>query len=153
MCIRDRANTVLYMANVGDSKSVLCQDSTFKVLTTDHRPTNTKEADRIRDEGGQIMYDRVGGMLAVSRALGDHFLKTYGVSCVPDIKRVELRKIDKLLIIASDGLWDFVDTKSVYEVTKEMNLSTTAEIASELIKRAIGGCSKDNISILALRLF
>lgn len=55
------------------------------------------------------MLDRVGGVLAVSRAFGDHALTIDGVICTPFIQRIELRVIHKWLVVASDGLWDVID--------------------------------------------
>ena len=55
--------------------------------------------------------DRVGGVLAVSRAFGDHSLSDQGVICSPYINRVELRLIHKWVVVASDGLWDVVAPK------------------------------------------
>lgn len=71
------------MSNIGDSKAVLCDDKNVKVMTQEHKPTNQEENERIKYEfylkyyrkmGGIVMQDRVGGVLAVSRAFGDHAL-------------------------------------------------------------------------------
>ena len=52
------------------------------------------------------MEDRVGGSLAVSRAFGDHALKSAGVTAKPYINKHILRPFDKYLVIVSDGVWD-----------------------------------------------
>ena len=39
--------------------------------TTDHKPTNDAERERIVKAGGLVMTQRINGSLAVSRALGD----------------------------------------------------------------------------------
>ena len=62
----------------------------------------------LRKAGGAVIYDRVGGVLAVSRAFGDHGLTGFGVISVPDVMKIDLRVIHKYLVIASDGLWDVV---------------------------------------------
>lgn len=57
------------------------------------------------------MYDRVGGVLAVSRSFGDHSLRGFGVIATPDVISVDLRIIHKYLIVATDGLWDVITPK------------------------------------------
>jgi len=52
-----------------------------------------------------VRHGRVGGQLSVSRSLGDHHLKSSGVSCVPDICSCDV-DCGHALVIASDGLWD-----------------------------------------------
>lgn len=52
------------------------------------------------------MDGRVGGVLAVTRAFGDHSLKKSGVSAIPHVLKYTLKPFDKFMIIASDGVWD-----------------------------------------------
>ncbi len=118
------------MANVGDSKAALFDDASYKTITEEHKPTNLNEKARvlwvkrlfkrfsISKAGGAILYDRVGGVLSVSRAFGDHSLRNQGVICNPSVSRIELRMIHKWLVVASDGLWDVMSEKDVYDVVK-----------------------------------
>lgn len=53
---------------------------------------------------------RVGGVLAVSRALGDKPLKKY-VIATPHTHEEQLTHADELLILASDGLWDVMNNQ------------------------------------------
>jgi len=55
------------------------------------------------------MDNRVAGGLAITRAMGDHSYKTFGVSASPYVIRHVLRPFDKFLVIASDGVWDTVN--------------------------------------------
>lgn len=55
------------------------------------------------------MNNRLCGVLAVTRAFGDFSLKKMGLTAVPEIKKMELRMTHKYLVMASDGLWDFVE--------------------------------------------
>eukprot|EP00913_Durusdinium_trenchii_P017174 g16151.t1 len=64
---------------------------------TDHKATDPLEAKRVIEAGGQIINDRVNGMLAMTRALGDHMLKmpmlaNDVVSNVPDITSTDVTK-------------------------------------------------------------
>lgn len=67
----------------------------------------------IRKAGGNVLYDRVAGVLAVSRAFGDHGLCSFGVIANPDVTRFELRVIHRYVVVASDGLWDVVSPKVI----------------------------------------
>jgi len=55
------------------------------------------------------MDNRVAGGLAITRALGDHAYKNFGVTGSPYVIRHVLRPFDKHLVIASDGVWDTVN--------------------------------------------
>ena len=49
--------------------------------------------------------------LAMSRSLGDTVAHTAGVISEPEMSIVELRPEDKVLIWASDGLWEFMSNQ------------------------------------------
>ena len=44
--------------------------------------------------------------LAMTRSLGDMAATSVGVIAKPEISRYELTERDKILVVASDGLWD-----------------------------------------------
>ena len=50
--------------------------------------------------------NRVGGVLAVTRAFGDFSIRGSGVISVPHIRKVVLAPSDTHVVIASDGVWD-----------------------------------------------
>lgn len=55
---------------------------------------------------------RVGGLLAVSRAIGDHYLKKF-VICDPDVKCHKRVANQAFLVLGSDGLWDDIEPSDV----------------------------------------
>jgi serine/threonine protein phosphatase PrpC len=78
-------------------------------LTVDHKASLPEEAKRITDAGGFVGRNRVNGVLAVSRALGDHMLKENDVvTAVPYCQETELTDEDSFLVLACDGVWDVI---------------------------------------------
>lgn len=61
----------LTVANVGDSRAVLCRAGVPLPLSRDHKPKVAAERQRILQAGGFIVDGRVNGDLSLSRALGD----------------------------------------------------------------------------------
>lgn len=61
---------VLYTANVGDARAVLCRGGQAVRLTYDHKGSDAQEAKRITDAGGFVMNNRVNGeQMRVERRL------------------------------------------------------------------------------------
>ena len=50
---------VLYCANVGESRAVLCRSGKAKRLNQDHRTEDEGEAKRVKDAGGIVLLGRV----------------------------------------------------------------------------------------------
>ena len=66
--VRDSELTV---ANVGDSRCVLCRNGIALEMSVDHKPEDKPELDRINKAGGKVTCEgRVNGGLNLSRALG-----------------------------------------------------------------------------------
>lgn len=62
----------LTVANVGDSRCVVCRNGIALDMSIDHKPEDTKELDRIQKAGGKVTGEgRVNGGLNLSRALGN----------------------------------------------------------------------------------
>ncbi|KAL7152255.1 hypothetical protein ABFS83_04G085100 [Erythranthe nasuta] len=100
----------IVVANCGDSRAVLCRNGKAVPLSIDHKPDRPDELSRIEAAGGRVIYwqgARVLGVLAMSRAIGDNYLKPY-VSCEPEVTMTDRTEEDECLILASDGLWDVV---------------------------------------------
>ncbi|KAK3206355.1 hypothetical protein Dsin_020401 [Dipteronia sinensis] len=103
----------IVIANCGDSRAVLCRKGKALALSSDHKPDRPDELKRIEEAGGRVIYwdgARVLGMLAMSRAIGDNYLKPY-VICSPEVMVVDRTEEDECLILASDGLWDVVSNE------------------------------------------
>ncbi|KAF4319647.1 hypothetical protein BBO99_00006026 [Phytophthora kernoviae] len=71
------AGKYMFVANVGDSRTVLSRNGKAVRLSNDHKPSRQDEAQRIRETGGFVIHGRIMGELAVSRAFGDAPFKTF----------------------------------------------------------------------------
>ena len=76
-------------------------------LTYDHKGSDAQEAKRIMDAGGFVMNNRVNGILAVTRSLGDSKMKEFVVGS-PYTTETTLGDDDEWLIIACDGVSRFL---------------------------------------------
>lgn len=153
-------------ANAGDSRCVLGTRSNTteltKPLSQDHKPTVEGERKRIENANGKVIYNRVDGDLAVSRALGDFGFKKRGVaaekqkvSCVPDITVHSSTAEDDVLILACDGVWDVMSSEDCVCLAREIFESGESNmllVAEEIIDTALNKDSKDNISVVIAQL-
>ncbi|KAL0362311.1 UNVERIFIED_CONTAM: putative protein phosphatase 2C 58 [Sesamum calycinum] len=141
----------LVVANVGDSRAVICRKGAAKQLSVDHEPS--KERQLIESKGGFVSnipgdVPRVDGQLAVARAFGDKSLKRH-LSSEPDIA-VEIIDDDvEFIILASDGLWKVMSNQEAVESIRSIKDSHSA--AKRLIDEAISRKSKDDISCIVVR--
>ncbi|GMH19064.1 hypothetical protein Nepgr_020905 [Nepenthes gracilis] len=163
----------------GDSRAVLCRNGVAIPLSSDHKPDRPDERDRIEAAGGRVIYwdgARVLGVLAMSRAIGDNYLKPY-VSSEPEVTVTERAEEDECLILATDGLWDVVSNETATGVARmclsakrlpspplspgnEASVSAARESSDKecsdasilLTKLALARHSTDNISVVVVDL-
>jgi protein phosphatase PTC1 len=95
---------VLYTANVGDARIVLCRNGKALRLSYDHKGADENEGRRISKAGGLILNNRVNGVLAVTRALGDSYLKDLVTGHPYTTETVIQPDQDEFLILACDGV-------------------------------------------------
>ncbi|XP_020265233.1 probable protein phosphatase 2C 52 isoform X2 [Asparagus officinalis] len=141
----------LYVANVGDSRAIVSKDGEAIQLSEDHKPNRTDERKRIENAGGVVMWAgtwRVGGILAMSRAFGDRLLKQFVVSD-PDIREEAVDNGLDFLVLASDGLWDYVSNEAAVEIVKPLDSPEAA--ARKLTETAYSSGSADNITCIVVR--
>lgn len=85
-------------------------------LSYDHKGSDQQEAKRIMDLGGFMMNNRVNGVLAVTRSLGDCVMKEFVVGN-PYTTETDLTAQDDFLILACDGV-------SIHEETRLVGIYT-----------------------------
>jgi protein phosphatase PTC1 len=95
---------VLYTANVGDARIVLCRSGKALRLSYDHKGSDENEGRRITNAGGLILNNRVNGVLAVTRALGDAYMKELVTGHPYTTETVIQADQDEFLILACDGV-------------------------------------------------
>lgn len=116
----------IWVANAGDSRSVLGVKGRAKPLSFDHKPQNEGEKARISAAGGFVDFGRVNGNLALSRAIGDFEFKKCAdlapeqqiVTAYPDVTVHEITEDDEFLVIACDGIWDCQSSQAVIEFVR-----------------------------------
>ena len=105
-------------------------------LSRDHKPTIPEEAERILKVGGRIrpmkdedgeyigpmrvyMKDKDMPGLAMTRSFGDYFGSTAGVISEPEVSEYVFKPEDKFIVLASDGLFEFMESQEVVDIIKD----------------------------------
>ncbi|KAF8116811.1 hypothetical protein N665_0014s0073 [Sinapis alba] len=141
----------LYVANVGDSRTIVSKAGKAIALSDDHKPNRSDERKRIESSGGVIMWAgtwRVGGVLAMSRAFGNRMLKQF-VIAEPEIQDLEIDHEAEFLVLASDGLWDVVPNEDAVSLAQSEEEPVAA--ARKLTDTAFTRGSADNITCIVVK--
>ncbi|KAI0630188.1 protein serine/threonine phosphatase 2C [Trametes polyzona] len=140
---------VLYCANVGDSRAVLCRGGKATRMTYDHKASDKREAQRIEREGGMITGGRVDGVLIPTRVLGDPEMNHY-VTSNPYTSEVQLDDKAEFLILACDGLWDVIEDQEAVDLVR--GVCDAMEAAQRLLNESKRRKTSDNVTVLVVRL-
>ena len=140
-------NKLLYCANVGDSSCCII-GKTNEFLTINHKCSNKNEIKRIEKDGGEIIEDRLWGILCITRGLGDFDLKRKGLICEPYITKKLIDHNINYCVIASDGVWDVLTPDEIAKIIdKNKKIEDLAKI---IVDEAIEKGSEDNISCIVI---
>jgi serine/threonine protein phosphatase PrpC len=113
----------IYIANAGDSRSVLAKNEIATDLSVDHKPEDEKERTRILNAGGTITNGRVDGNLNLSRSLGDLQYKKnpslkpeeQKITAAPEIKKIEFEKDFDFIVMGCDGIYDTLTSQQIVD--------------------------------------
>jgi serine/threonine protein phosphatase PrpC len=128
----------MYSCNAGDSRAVLAKkekNGKFKAvaLSSDHKPDRPDEKKRIHESKGRVepckglkgedigpprvwlMHQDVPG-LAMTRSFGDVVASSVGVSSKPEIWDRQMADDDSFMILASDGVWEFISNQEAVDL-------------------------------------
>lgn len=158
----------LYVANSGDSRSVLSVQGEAKPMSYDHKPTNAEENARIVAAGGFVEFGRVNGNLALSRAIGDFEFKQNAdlpperqiVTADPDIVVHDVTGEEEFLVLACDGIWDCLSNQQVVDYVRRglAEGKEPKQLCEELMDKCLappseaGGIGCDNMTIEIISL-
>lgn len=164
-------NGTLYIANLGDSRAVLGRRVSdggvlamppvvAERLTSDHNVANEEVRQEVRalhpDDKHILVqsrgYWRIKGIIQVSRAIGDVYLKSHEFSCIyqkfgssiplkravitaePSISVRKLNMLDLFVVFASDGFWEHISDEAAVEMVYK---SPRFGIAGRLARAAV----------------
>ena len=160
--------------NIGDSRAIYINSNYEPIqITRDHKPNLPEEQKRILNAGGRVAKiqhianigpyrvwlkkEDVPG-LAMSRSFGDFIAKSVGVINEPEVFEIGIAEYKvKAVIIASDGLWEFVSNDTIADivvpfiVNKDCN-GATKKLVDEAFKAWTkdGGVVCDDITIIVV---
>lgn len=144
-------------ATVGDCRALaIHKDGKFEIITPEHKASDPLEMERVQNAGLSVIYDRVGGSLAISRAIGDfefvgkhgaYHEKTHAITCFPDVLIYPKSELIQTIVLMSDGIYESLEMKTISEIvlTKKME---NVELCSFIVDLAIQEGSSDNVTCL-----
>ena len=71
----------------------------------------------------------------MTRSFGDEVACRVGVNAIPEFKEYTLTKEDKFMVLASDGVWEFLSNEEVANIVFPFYLKKNAEGAAECLVR------------------
>lgn len=181
IAIHDQSQNRITVAWTGDTSAVVGRfvskgaqrTSVMKpvAVTWDHKPDVDEERLRIEQGGGRVAFDGYAAHrvytrdheypgLNMSRALGDILGQSdAGLSCEPSVSQHTLHPDDYVLLICSDGVWEFVSLSEALTIIRGYPPSKAMQAVEKLVKEAWdrwvteeGGTVVDDITVLLVFL-
>ena len=141
-------NGVIYIANVGDSLSVMYKNRKAYNLNREHQTIIESEKERVLKSGAHIVGYRINGMLNLTRAIGDLKFKSnfnlkrheQSVISLPEITKIEdIDEID-FIIMGCDGVWDCVKRQLFCDFVDREIRENPDKNLSEILKIIFDKC-------------
>ena len=149
-----RVGDLLYCANAGDSRGVLCRnEGKAHALSEDHKPTSIPELGRIEKAGGFVNANgRVNGNLNLSRSLGDMKYKQVPkllpkeqmITAEPDITVTEVLPTDRFFVLACDGVWDVLSNQEICDFISTRLDQEPPMPTKEIVREIFDHCVADD---------
>ena len=181
-CVALVRGNEIHFANAGDSRAVMAcaivenggVEYRALDLTLDQNPDSPGEKERIEAAGGFVSpppevglsarvwldpgFSQIG--LAMGRSLGDYAVKTVGVIAEPVVSRHELQPNDEFMIIATDGVWEFLSSQDAVDIVAKglQNGDGSSMACQHLIEAAAAkwhereGDYRDDITALVIQM-
>jgi len=154
-------NSKLYIGNLGDAEAVVARRQNgvlnAQCVTYKHKPNEAEERKRIEDAGGHVVFGRVLGSLAVSRAFGDGEFKVprnkseaHFVSNDPFLQVIPIDQDVPFMVVACDGLWDRCTYQEAVDFVENLRKtgSSPTDAAKQLVRKALEAGTLDNVSVI-----
>jgi serine/threonine protein phosphatase PrpC len=72
----------------------------------------------------------------MSRSLGDKIAQSVGVSPIPEVKEFMISTQDRFIVIASDGVWEFLENEDVAKIVLPYYEQNAPEAAANALVKA-----------------
>jgi protein phosphatase 1L len=147
----------VFVASAGDCRCALWRgEDELVALNVEHTAEVASERDRVQAAGAEVYATsdgklRVGGVIQVTRCIGDRPLRHLGLSSEPEVTQTKLCDADRALILASDGLWDVLPDARVLHCLRSTAKSPDL-IAKRLLTEALDRGTTDNTSVAVVFL-
>lgn len=128
-------------SNTNTAKTTTASSLIAIPLSVDQNPDSPGEKERILSAGGYVSpppepalsarvwldpeHTQIG--LAMARSIGDHAVKNVGVIAEPVVTMHEIGKEDEFIILATDGVWEFIDNQDAVQIVSEHLLENKPE--------------------------
>mmetsp|Transcript_51732 Transcript_51732/g.71037 ORF Transcript_51732/g.71037 Transcript_51732/m.71037 type:complete len:120 (+) Transcript_51732:254-613(+) len=84
----------------------------------------------------------------MSRSIGDSCAHSIGVSPMPEMKECELDEDSKILVVASDGVWEFISSEDAIDLLIPYWHADNIQGACEaLVKESVACWNKEEESV------
>ena len=152
-------------ANVGDSRAIMVKENNKIIpLSIDQKPDDPEETKRIVENGGEISQFEEDGEksgqfrvwkkgeeypgIAMSRSIGDFIATTLGVVPVPKFLDEKVDSDTKFIVVASDGVWEFLENQKVAEIVMPFYKNNDPDGACKaLIKESTDWWNKEDVVV------
>ena len=141
-------NGTIYIANVGDSLSVMYKHKKAYNLNREHQTIIETEKERVIQSGANIVGYRINGMLNLTRAIGDLKFKSnfslkrheQSVIALPEITKIEDTDGIDFIIMGCDGVWDCVKRQAVCDFVDRQIRENPDKNLSDILKLIFDRC-------------
>ena len=141
-------NGIIYIANVGDSLSVMYKNKKAYNLNREHQTIIQTEKERVLKSGANIVGFRINGMINLTRAIGDlKFKSNYNlkrheqsVIALPEITKIQDTEDIEFIIMGCDGVWDCVKRQLVCDFVDKQIKENPDKDLSEILKVIFDRC-------------
>jgi len=162
----------LVVANLGDSRGVLCRAGQAVAASDDHKPVRIDEKKRVERAGGLVLQVRGAWRIAAStnpnsmnksarreyqglamtRSFGDLYFKQPTLLSIadPEIQIIPLTDKDLFLVLATDGIYDVLSNQEVVDLCLKY-WEDPEEAAKIVVRTAYKRGSEDNLTVLVIQ--